>query len=203
MGSGGKLIYVAAGGVVAVGIAIFVLARVFSAPTAPAPAAPGAESAAPEAPGDSVPPIAAGEMAPNFTLTSLSGKEITLEKLRGKVVVLNLWATWCAPCRLEMPSMETLYEEFKGNKNFVLLAASQDTSDRATVESFVKKNGYHFTVLLDPKNILTTAYGATGVPETFVIAPDGRIVAHHLGAFDWSRPDVKEALDELMKPKAG
>lgn len=207
MESGGKLIYAAAGGVVALGIAIFVLVRVFSAPIPPQ-AAPSSQSAAPAAPapaspGDSVPPVAAGEMAPNFTLKSLSGKEITLDKLRGKVVILNLWATWCGPCRLEMPSMETLYEEFKGNRNFVLLAASQDTASPATVAAFVKKNGYHFTVLLDPKNLLTTAYGASGVPETFVIDRNGRIVAHHLGAFDWSRPDVKQALEELINSKTG
>jgi peroxiredoxin len=198
--SGGKLLYLAAAAVVALGITIFVLSRVFSPGSASQPAASG-EGSAP--PAGSVPSIAAGEKAPDFTLPSLSGKEVSMAQLRGKVVILNVWATWCEPCRAEMPSMETLYEEFKSNSNFMLLAVSQDEGGRAPVESFIKKNGYHFTVLLDPKNIVSTAYGASGVPETFVIGRDGRIVAHHLGAFDWSRPDVREALKELLDSKTG
>jgi peroxiredoxin len=197
MESGGKFLYLAAAAAVALGIAIFVLLHAFSPGVVPRPAQPGAES------GDSVPPVAAGERAPDFTLPSLGGQEVSMAKLRGKVVILNVWATWCAPCRAEMPSMETLYEDFKANRNFVLLAVSQDERGREAVAPFIKKNGYHFTVLLDPKNIVSSAYGASGVPETFVIGRDGRIVAHHLGAFDWSRPDVRDALKELLDSKAG
>jgi peroxiredoxin len=194
MESGGKFLYLAAAAAVALGIAIFVLLRAFASPSGSRPAASGA---------DSVPQVAAGERAPDFTLPSLGGQEVSMAKLRGKVVVLNVWATWCEPCRAEMPSMETLYEDFKSNKNFVLLAVSQDERGREAVAPYIEKNGYHFTVLLDPKNIVSSAYGASGVPETFVIGRDGRIVAHHLGAFDWSRPDVREALKELLNSKTG
>jgi peroxiredoxin len=194
--SGGRILYLAAAVAIAVGITIFVLVRAFAPLSASQPEA----SAGPK---DSVPPVAAGERAPDFTLPSLGGQEVSMAQLRGKVVILNVWATWCEPCRAEMPSMETLYEDFKSNKNFVLLAVSQDERGREAVAPFIKKNGYHFTVLLDPKNIVSSAYGASGVPETFVIARDGRIVAHHLGAFDWSRPDVREALKELLDSKTG
>jgi peroxiredoxin len=200
MEPGARFLYVAAAAVAGLGLAIFVMVRVY-APSSAAPSAqPGASSAAPP---DSVPSVAAGEKAPDFTLPSLSGQEVSLANLRGKVVILNVWATWCEPCRAEMPSMETLYEDFKSNKNFVLLAVSQDEGSRDAVASFVKKNGYHFTVLLDPKNVVSAAYGASGVPETFVIDRNGRIVAHHLGAFDWSRPDVREALRDLLNSKTG
>ena len=74
------------------------------------------------------------------------------------------------------------------NKDFVMLAVSQDTSGRAEVAAYVKKHGYHFDVLLDPKNVVAEAYNVSGVPETFIIDREGRIVAHHSGAFDWSQP---------------
>ncbi len=198
MESGGKILYLAGAVAVALGVTIFVLVRAFAPPSPSQPGASGADSAGQT---DSVPAVPAGERAPDFTLPSLGGQEVSMAKLRGKVVVLNVWATWCQPCRAEMPSMETLYEDFKSNKNFVLLAVSQDERGREAVAPYIKKNGYHFTVLLDPKNIVSSAYGASGVPETFVIGRDGRIVAHHLGAFDWSRPDIRDALKELLNSK--
>src|SRR5689334_6914610 len=95
-------------------------------------------------------PIAAGEKAAAFKLTDLRGDSVSMAGLHGKVVFLNIWATWCAPCREEMPSMEKLYERLHGNKDFVMLAVSQDTSSRDEVMAYVKKHGYHFEVLLDP-----------------------------------------------------
>lgn len=154
-------------------------------------------------PADGTPPIAAGMMATNFRLKNLQGQPVTLSSLRGKVVFLNVWATWCGPCREEMPSMEQLYEDFKNRKDFVILAVSQDRAGREAVMPFVEKHNIHFEVLLDPKNIVGDAYDVTGVPETFIIDRQGRIVAHHVGAFDWSRKDVREALNELLKSKEG
>jgi peroxiredoxin len=148
-------------------------------------------------------PIAAGEMAKPFTLTNLQGKTVSMAGLRGKVVFLNVWATWCGPCREEMPSMEKLYERMRDQPGFVMLAVSQDTGGRKLVANYVKKHGYHFEVLLDPTNKVADAYDITGVPETFIIGRDGRIVAHHAGAFDWAKPDVRTALDELLAEHKG
>lgn len=153
--------------------------------------------------GDDSSPVAAGMMATNFRLKNLQGQPVTLSSLRGKVVFLNVWATWCGPCREEMPSMEQLYEEFKQSKDFVMLAVSQDRAGREAVMPFVESHHIHFEVLLDPKNIVGDAYDVTGVPETFIIDRKGRIVAHHVGAFDWSRQDVRQALNELLKSKEG
>jgi peroxiredoxin len=148
-------------------------------------------------------PVAAGSQAANFKLEKLDGTTVSLQSLRGKVVFLNVWATWCEPCRQEMPSMETLYDDFKSNKDFVMLAVSQDTKGRAVVAPYVAKNGYRFTILLDPENKIGETYDVSGVPETFIIDRKGQIVAHHMGAFDWSRPDVKDALQQLLDSKQG
>lgn len=148
-------------------------------------------------------PVAAGAKAAPFKLTDLQGDSVSMAGLHGKVVFLNIWATWCAPCREEMPSMEKLYEGMRGDKGFVMLAISQDTSSRDEVLAYVKKHGYHFDVLLDPKNAVAEAYNVSGVPETFIIDREGRIVAHHSGAFDWSQPAIRDALEELLKDNKG
>ncbi len=148
-------------------------------------------------------PVAAGDVAADFKLQSLSGPAVTLSSLRGKVVFLNVWATWCGPCREEMPSMETLYEAFKNRNDFVILAVSQDRRGRAAVQPYVEKNHFQFDILLDPDNVVGDAYNVSGVPETFIIDRRGRIVAHHMGAFDWSQTDVRQALVELLDSKEG
>ena len=146
--------------------------------------------------------VAAGKLAANFKLKDLKGNEISLASLHGKVVFLNIWATWCAPCREEMPSIESLYNDFKADKDFVVLAVSQDT-DGAIVAPFVEQNRFQFTVLLDPRNDVGERYDVNGIPETFIIGRDGRIVAHHVGPYDWSNADIREALQELIKSRQG
>jgi peroxiredoxin len=163
----------------------------------------GSASAEPEtAPLSQPGTVAAGKLAADFKLKDLKGDEISLASMRGKVVFLNIWATWCAPCREEMPSIESLYNNFKADKDFVVLAVSQDT-DGATVGPFVKQNKFQFTVLLDPHNEVGESYDVNGIPETFIIGRDGRIVAHHVGPYDWSNTDIREALQELIKSRQG
>ncbi|MBF6568867.1 MAG: redoxin domain-containing protein [Candidatus Binataceae bacterium] len=150
---------------------------------------------------EGTPPISAGKLAAPFALQDLNGRLVTLSDLKGKIVFLNVWATWCGPCRQEMPSIETLYDDFKNDKDLVILAVSQDTKGRSAVEPYVERNGYHFEVLLDPENKVGESYEVSGVPETFIIDRNGRIVAHHMGAFDWSRSDFRAALKELVDQK--
>jgi len=190
-----KLLYLASAFVLFGGIVLLVLARANLGGRSPRTGSSRSEEAMPQ--------ISAGDRAANFSLDSLDGHKVSLEALRGKVVFLNVWATWCGPCLEEMPSMETLFDEFKTRNDFVMLAVSQDTKGRDAVQSYVRKNGYHFTILLDPDNKVSETYDVSGVPETFIIDRTGRIVAHHMGAFDWSRPDVKEALEELLDSKQG
>src|SRR2546422_955984 len=86
---------------------------------------------------------------------------------------------------------------------FPAATVSQDRRGREAVEPYVAKNGYHFNILLDPQNVISETYEVAGVPETFIIDRKGRIVAHHMGAFDWSRADVKDALRELLNSNTG
>jgi len=160
-----------------------------------APAAVGSEASVNPLRGGTV---AAGKLAADFKLPSLNGTAISLSSLRGKVVFLNVWATWCGPCREEMPSIETLYEEFAKDPDFVVLAVSQDSEGRKAVDSYVHQNGYKFTVLLDPQNEVGDAYDVSGIPETFIIDRTGRIVAHHVGPYDWAQPDMRAALRDLL-----
>jgi peroxiredoxin len=146
--------------------------------------------------------IGAGKMAPDFALRDLAGKTVTLSSFRGKIVFLNLWATWCPPCRTEMPSIETLHKTFAANPDFVALMVSEDADVKKPPE-YIKKNGFDFAVLLDPENKVGEAYDVSGLPESFVIGRDGRIVAHHVGPYDWANTSIRDALQDLLKAKTG
>lgn len=195
-----KLLSIIAGAALLISVLLIGLSQIRRT-TAPEPQQMEATTGIPGADGHE--PVAAGEKAAPFKLTDLQGDSVTMAALRGKVVFLNIWATWCAPCREEMPSMEKLYQKLHGDKDFVMLAISQDTGSREEVMAYVKKHGYHFDVLLDPKNDVAEAYNVSGVPETFIIDREGRIVAHHSGAFDWSQPSIQDALEELLKDNKG
>jgi peroxiredoxin len=146
--------------------------------------------------------IAAGKIAPDFVLSDLSGRAVALSSFRGKVVFLNLWATWCPPCRTEMPSIEALHRAFATNQDFVTLTVSED-SDVKNPREYTRKNNFDFAVLLDPANTVGEAYDVSGLPESFVIGRDGRIVAHHVGPYNWANTDIRDALQDLLKAKPG
>ncbi|HEX3409285.1 MAG TPA: TlpA disulfide reductase family protein [Candidatus Binataceae bacterium] len=188
-----KILSVIAAAMLAVGLGLVA----FNDYGAAAPADSGKVSLSP-LPGG---PVAAGKLAIDFKLPNLNGTAISLSSLRGKVVFLNVWATWCAPCREEMPSIETLYEEFSKDPDFVVLAVSQDSGGRSAVDSYVHRNGLKFNVLLDPQNEVGEAYDVSGIPETFIIDRAGRIVAHHVGPYDWAQPEMRDALRELIETK--
>jgi len=109
-----------------------------------------------------------------FTLTSLDGKTYALDSLKGRVVLLNFWATWCPPCRKEMPDMEKLFREYE-SKGLTVLAVSDE--DRKTVEDYLQKNPYTFPVLLDPGRKANTAFMIEGIPKSFIFDREGRLAA--------------------------
>lgn len=136
--------------------------------------------------------------APDFLLPDMGGQAVRLSQLKGKVVLLNIWATWCGPCRKEMPTMEALARRLSG-EDFVLLAVSQDVDGAVTVKPYLQEGGYTFPVLLDVQGEVGRKYGVTGYPETFVIDRQGQVVYHHIGYNDWAQSQVEETLRRLIQ----
>ena len=133
------------------------------------------------------PGLVKGVPAPNFILPDLDGKMVSLSDYKGKVVFLNIWATWCPPCVEEMPSMEKLYQELKGEP-FEILAVNIDASGAKAVLPFMTENKLSFPALMDPKGDIKSLYQTTGVPESFIIDEEGIIVEKIMGPRDWDSP---------------
>ncbi|MBW6484939.1 MAG: TlpA family protein disulfide reductase [Syntrophobacterales bacterium] len=144
------------------------------------------------------PRVKVGMPAPNFTFPGLDGKNISLADFKGKVVFVNIWATWCPPCREEMPSMEKLHQELKG-KDFEILAVSIDTAGAAAVAPFMKEYKLSFPALLDPEGRIKNLYGTTGVPESFIVNKEGLIEEIVIGPRDWFTPEVVRFFRNLIQ----
>ncbi len=138
-----------------------------------------------------------GKPAPDFTLPRLDGKPVKLSDFRGKVVLVNVWATWCQPCVAEMPSMEKLYQQLKG-ENFEILAVSIDSPGAAAVAPFMRRNNLSFPALIDSQGHIKTAYNLTGVPESFIINRQGVLAQKIVGPLDWAAPEVLKYFRQLM-----
>jgi len=146
--------------------------------------------------------VLVGDTAPNFTFPGLDGKMVSLTDYRGKVVFLNIWATWCPPCRKEMPSMEKLYQQLKG-EDFEILAVSVDTAGATAVGPFMKELHLSFPALLDTRGTVQNLYGTTGLPESFIIGRKGIIEKIVIGPTDWSTPDMVRFFRDLLRKKTG
>jgi peroxiredoxin len=133
---------------------------------------------------------------PALVLTDLQGREVRLETFRGKVVLVNFWATWCEPCRDEMPSIGRLRAAFAG-KPFEVLAVNLGEPE-ARIRKFIEKVPMEFPVLLDRDMKISRAWGARVLPATYLVGPDGRIRYHHRGELDWSQESVRKHVAALL-----
>jgi len=133
----------------------------------------------------------------DFTAPLLGGGSVSLAGLEGKVVFLNFWATWCPPCREEMPSMEKLHARFTG-RNFTILAVDLQ-EDEKTVAEFVKRHRLSFPVALDGSGGIGGTYGVRGIPTTYIVDRRGGIVGAAVGGKDWNSPEVAEAFELLIR----
>lgn len=144
-------------------------------------------------------PLTVGKAAPDFQLPDLNDKEIRLSDYRGKVVFLNFWATWCKPCREEMPSMEVLYKNFEKD-GLVILAVSIDrVTTKKEIPPFVKSLNLTFPVLVDSWGQTDKRYKLMGVPETYIIDREGTLREKVIGPRDWTRLDNLQILTQLIK----
>jgi len=138
-----------------------------------------------------------GKPLPDLKLTDLSGKSVQLSDYRGKVLFINIWATWCAPCRDEMPSMESLYQKLKGD-GFEMIGISIDEGGLEVVKPFVKEFGLTFPILHNSTGDVQKKFMTTGVPETFLVNKNGIILHHMIGPTNWDRPIIVDALASLI-----
>ncbi len=146
---------------------------------------------------DSPPKASEGDMVQSFTLPDLQGKMQQLPK--DKYILLNFWATWCPPCRQEMPSMVSLSEKYK-SKGLNVIAVSVDR-DGDALAGFVKEYGLPFTVLHDQDSEISTKFGVFRYPETFLIDRNGKIQAHLVGAVEWMSKPIQQGIEDLLAGK--
>lgn len=139
-----------------------------------------------------------GEAAPNFQLRDMNGRNVSLSDLRGKVVLLNFWATWCGPCRVEMPAMERLYRAYD-RKDFEILAVSTDAQGTAVTRPFQQENKLTFPILHDSDFRVGLSYGARTLPMTFMVDRQGIVRQHIFGARDWEALEAHQLIEMLMK----
>lgn len=168
-------------------LALIVLGMLFAACSKKEPVAPVAVEARENGP------------APEVSVLALKGGvPVQLSSLKGKVVLLNFWATWCPPCREEIPSMMKLNSAMAG-KPFQMIAVSIDEGGVAAIDSFFSSSGLSLPAYTDPEGKAAKAYGITGVPETFIIDKKGVIVKKVVGGLAWDSAEVAGFLEGLMK----
>ena len=138
-----------------------------------------------------------GSPAPDFELQDTNGKTWKLSDLKGQVIFINFWATWCPPCREEMPSMQELYEAMPSDSFKMLTILSND--DPTLAVNFIAKVGATFPILLDPLSKTSSAYGLTGVPETYVVDKQGILRQKYLGPRNWSSDEAKQLIMAYIK----
>src|SRR6056297_1615374 len=138
--------------------------------------------------------------APDFTIETLQGDRVSLSDYRGEVVLLNLWATWCPPCREEMPSMQSIYDQLK-DRGFTILAVAAPNPPRETfekIENYISEYEYTFPVLIDSEYKVNGTYGTGSIPTSWVVDTEGNLVARLVGATDWESESIMSAFEELL-----
>lgn len=138
-----------------------------------------------------------GYLAPGFTLPDLTGKPTSLNDFRGKVVLVNIWATWCGPCKREIPSLDRLYQ-LRKDKGFEIVAVSVDRASTSRVASFVAQYQMSFLVLHDARGEVGNRYWARAIPSSFLLDRQGVIRWKVAGAIQWDDARVVERVDQLL-----
>ncbi|KPL02524.1 MAG: hypothetical protein AMJ73_08665 [candidate division Zixibacteria bacterium SM1_73] len=139
-----------------------------------------------------------GFLAPQFSLYDLSGNLVRLADFRGKVVLLNFWATWCSPCRREIPSLERLYQS-KKDQGFEIVAVNQERASASQIASFAQEYGMSFPILLSRRGDVGSKYWVRAIPTSFLLDKNGVIKWKIVGGREWESPYVVSRIDQLLK----
>jgi thiol-disulfide isomerase/thioredoxin len=141
--------------------------------------------------------------APDFSLDDMDGEQHSLRDYRGKVIMLNFWATWCPPCRREIPSMESIYQDM-GDKGFVVLGVNQfETPDHVFAYMGQLSVFPTFPILFDPDSSISERYAVKGLPTTLLINRQGEVVYRAAGGRDFDHPEVRAIVEELLAEGSG
>jgi peroxiredoxin len=144
------------------------------------------------------PALRPGTRAPDFTLPLLEGGSVSLADLRGKVVFVNFWATWCPPCKAEAPSLERLHQALRA-EGFEVLGISIDAADAGpAIEAFKRELAVSFPIPLDPQKRVYEAYRVAAVPETFLVDPSGQVLERFVGPQNWDDPRYVRAIRRAL-----
>ncbi len=145
-------------------------------------------------------PIEQGAVAPSFSVRAFSGQKVDLDDLRGQVVLVNFWATWCPPCRLEMPGFESVYEDYRG-RGFTVVGLSSDVGGDGPVRSFVSQHGITYPVAMASDGLRRRYGGVDMLPQSFLLDRQGRVRKMVSGVF--SEAVLRRSVDELLSEKEG
>ena len=137
------------------------------------------------------------KLAPDFTLETPTGKKLSLKDFKGKTILLHFWATWCVPCKKELPTIQKVYEALNPN-DFEVIAISIDRNNTENVKKYIKDYNLTFTVLLDPNQNVRKDYFILGLPTSYLIGADGNLKGFISGAREWNSDASKEMLSTLM-----
>ena len=135
--------------------------------------------------------------APGFEIENLAGGNTGLVDYEGKIVLLNFWATWCMPCRAEMPGMETLWQKYK-EQGLVIAAVSVDEGSRGRIETFSKLLDLSFPILLDPESEVSDLYKVSNMPTSFIIDRNGKIISRIVGTEEWASPEAVQLVEDIL-----
>ena len=144
-------------------------------------------------------PLKAGDVAPAYSSVTLKGDTVDLARLQGRAVLFNVWATWCIPCREEMPAIEQLHAVYADSGLAVVAVSVDEAGTDRDVGSFVETYGVHFTIARDPAKRVQRVFRTIGVPETFLLDRHGKIVRRWIGQFEPMSADSKKAVQEALR----
>lgn len=150
---------------------------------------------------DTAPRVAVGERVPAYSAATLDGSAVDLRDYRGQVVLLNVWATWCFPCRREMPAFEQLHRQLAPAGLRVVAVSVDAAVATRDIREFIDEYALGFDILHDPARAVARTFNTTGVPETFLIDADGRLLRHWIGRIDPLAPGVRDEVEAALRAR--